>query len=59
MENASVYPEITRGYRMPKSLMPHCPDKLYGIMLHCWNASPNLRPTFAHLSKTLETFYDD
>ena len=40
---------------MPKP--SECPDKLYNeIMLKCWHANPNKRPTFEHLFEILEDF---
>ena len=59
------YPDITKakvlktvvdGYRMPHPM--GCPDKLYGIMSHCWK-EPQNRPTFETLHRQLEDFYTD
>lgn len=32
-----------------------CPDDIYGIMLDCWDADPDLRPDFNHLTKQIRT----
>ncbi|EDO43236.1 predicted protein, partial [Nematostella vectensis] len=38
---------LKSGYRMQ---MPQkCPDKMYDIMLSCWNENPNARPSFTEL----------
>lgn len=58
MDNASVYPEISRGYRMPQKIMPHCPDKLYQLMLQCWDGNAKDRPSFSKLAKALDNFYE-
>ncbi|XP_075254181.1 tyrosine-protein kinase STK-like isoform X3 [Convolutriloba macropyga] len=55
MTNKEVLDKVNSGYRMPKP--SECPDKLYGeVMLKCWHANPNKRPTFAHLFSILEDF---
>ena len=44
-----------RNYRMPKP--QNCPGYLYQIMLDCWNANADARPTFENLKYQLEDFY--
>ena len=45
------------NYRMPKPAKT--PDKLYNIMLKCWAALPEERPTFETLTWQLKDFYQD
>ncbi|XP_063710532.1 tyrosine-protein kinase SRK2-like isoform X3 [Symsagittifera roscoffensis] len=55
MTNKEVLDKVNNGYRMPRP--QECPEKLYGeVMLKCWHANPNKRPTFAHLFAILEDF---
>lgn len=42
---------IQRGERMPRPA--GCPEALYGIMLLCWKANPEERPTFTELREML------
>ncbi|CAL4135372.1 unnamed protein product, partial [Meganyctiphanes norvegica] len=42
--NNEVIELVNKGERMLKDNM--CPQKLYDIMLKCWNEDPNTRPTF-------------
>ena len=35
------------------------PEKLYAIMLKCWAAAPEERPTFETLAWQLEDFFED
>lgn len=55
MSNAEVLAQVEKGYRMPAP--SGCPDKLYKIMLDCWNAVPDDRPTFESLQWRLEDFF--
>ena len=55
MNNAEVLQQVEEGYRMPK--MSNAPDSLYEIMLACWKASPEDRPTFETLHWQLEDFF--
>eukprot|EP01137_Pigoraptor_chileana_P037741 Opistho-2@35313 len=52
MTNAEVLQAIERGYRMP--IMQGCPDTLYAVMMDCWKADPEDRPTFDSLQYRLE-----
>lgn len=55
MPNRQVVEYVDRGYRMPKPTNCECPDSVYGIMLNCWEADPEKRPTFEYLFG----FFDD
>ncbi|THD23481.1 Proto-oncogene tyrosine-protein kinase Yrk [Fasciola hepatica] len=48
--------EVEKGYRMPSpsSSGHRCPDDLYNLMLKCWDARPENRPTFRSLNDVLE-----
>ena len=37
---------------------PGCPGQLYGLMLDCWDLSPDLRPPAANLAVRLATLLD-
>ena len=50
-----VLPQLEHGYRMPQPL--GCPNRLYQIMLECWNTDPRKRPTFAYLKHQLEHYF--
>ena len=45
------------SYRMPKP--KGTDEKLYQIMLKCWEALPEERPTFETLAWQLKDFYQD
>lgn len=55
MPNRQVIEYVDRGYRMPKPPNCECPDSVYSIMLNCWEADPEKRPTFEFLFG----FFDD
>lgn len=55
MPNRQVIEYVDRGYRMPKPTNCECPDSVYSIMLNCWEADPEKRPTFEFLFG----FFDD
>ncbi|KAM3931624.1 tyrosine-protein kinase FRK [Leptodactylus fuscus] len=48
--------KLKQGYRIPKPF--NCPQDLYNIMLDCWNADPENRPTFETLQWRLEDYFD-
>ena len=54
MTNAEVLHQVEHGYRM--QCPQGCPTALYEIMLECWNANPNKRPTFEFLAHMFEDF---
>eukprot|EP00054_Salpingoeca_dolichothecata_P016216 m.94704 g.94704 ORF g.94704 m.94704 type:complete len:502 (-) comp21875_c0_seq1:229-1734(-) len=55
MTNAEVLQQVDRGYRMPSP--PGNPEALYAIMLDCWKAAAEERPTFESLQWRLEDFF--
>ena len=55
MTNAEVLNQVERGYRMPSP--PGNPELLYTIMLDCWKADTETRPTFDSLQYRLEDFF--
>ena len=55
MLNAEVLERLQQGYRMPRR--PECPEKLYNIMLACWQEDPVNRPMFETLQRLLEEFF--
>ena len=55
MANAEVLMKVEVGYRMEQ--MKDCPDTLYELMLECWKANPEGRPTFETLQWQLEDFF--
>ncbi|XP_071797178.1 tyrosine-protein kinase receptor Tie-1-like [Asterias amurensis] len=44
--------KLLGGYRMPQP--EACPDKIYDLMLKCWNRAPNLRPSFKVITEELD-----
>ena len=59
MTDAEVEQQIRQGYCMFQPM--GCPDKLYDIMLNCWQVEPANRPTFEtlqwQLSLLINTFH--
>ncbi|XP_071799492.1 angiopoietin-1 receptor-like [Asterias amurensis] len=47
---------LENGYRMPKP--DNSDDKIYEVMLQCWQEDPNSRPSFKKLVTDLETMAD-
>ena len=48
---AEVLTKIEQGYRMLRP--PGYPEKLYDMMLNCWQKDPKDRPTFTTLQREL------
>jgi len=57
MSNQEVLQKVSNSYRMPQP--SNCPNKLYQIMLNCWRATPEDRPTFESLKYKLESYFED
>ncbi|CAH3162632.1 unnamed protein product [Pocillopora meandrina] len=58
MDGRKIANLLQHGYRMPQP--PHVDDKLYDIMLRCWQDDPGTRPTFFDLRnqlKAMETLH--
>ncbi|GCB77807.1 hypothetical protein scyTo_0016746, partial [Scyliorhinus torazame] len=51
MENREVVSMVSKDYRMP--CPDGCPEKLYEVMLRCWNSTAQNRPSFKALVQTL------
>lgn len=43
---------LKEGYRLQRPII--CTDELYELMLRCWNADADERPTFAEIAVMLE-----
>lgn len=58
MDNSTTIGRVIKGYRMLKPMGENicCPEELYEIMLQCWEAKPEKRPTFEHLKTVFEDF---
>ncbi|XP_022803628.1 fibroblast growth factor receptor 4-like isoform X2 [Stylophora pistillata] len=52
MEGKTVPDWLKLGYRMPKPV--HIDDKLYQVMLECWQFDARDRPTFSDLTKKIK-----
>ncbi|NXI17170.1 FRK kinase, partial [Irena cyanogastra] len=57
MAGHQVIQLLDNGYRLPQP--DTCPAPLYKMMLQCWNAEANERPTFDSLSDQLENYFDN
>ncbi|KAG8131601.1 putative Tyrosine-protein [Naja naja] len=55
MTNQETIQQITRGYRLPRP--NSCSPEIYSIMLECWKAHPEDRPTFLNLRDALFSIY--
>ncbi|XP_066024636.1 proto-oncogene tyrosine-protein kinase receptor Ret [Pocillopora verrucosa] len=58
MDGKKIANLLQQGYRMPKP--QHVDDKLYEVMMKCWQDDPKRRPTFTDLRnqlKGMETSY--
>ncbi|KAG9493359.1 tyrosine-protein kinase FRK [Eleutherodactylus coqui] len=56
MNGKQALERLEKGYRIPKPF--NCPQDLYNIMLECWNAKPENRPTFETLQWKLEDYFE-
>jgi hypothetical protein len=53
MSNVSVIQQVAEGYRL---LCPeNCPTEVYNIMVACWGADAEKRPSFENLAETIAT----
>ncbi|XP_078379905.1 proto-oncogene tyrosine-protein kinase receptor Ret-like [Oculina patagonica] len=52
MDGRKIANMLQQGYRMPKP--QHVDDKLYQIMMKCWQNDPDTRPTFTDLKNQLK-----
>ena len=57
MTNKETLNNVTKGYRMPQPA--ECPEKLYSIMLNCWNSQFTERPSFSFLNQMLENYFSE
>ncbi|XP_051887382.1 tyrosine-protein kinase Srms-like [Pristis pectinata] len=55
MTNQQTVDKINQGYRMP--CPKTCTPDIYGIMLRCWNAAEENRPSFSTLTDELNSLY--
>ncbi|XP_029362939.1 protein-tyrosine kinase 6b [Echeneis naucrates] len=53
LSTQEVFQVVSKGYRMPQPIK--CPDFLYQIMLKCWSAKPDDRPSFKALRVQLDS----
>ncbi|KAL1450940.1 hypothetical protein WDU94_003246 [Cyamophila willieti] len=56
MHGRDVIEQVERGYRMTKPASHYIPDAIYRLMLQCWDANPDKRPTFEFLKHYFEDF---
>lgn len=52
LPDALVQVRLKEGYRLQRPII--CTDELYELMLRCWNADADERPTFAEIAVMLE-----
>ncbi|XP_074634255.1 tyrosine-protein kinase receptor Tie-1-like [Acropora palmata] len=52
MDGRKVVNFLQEGHGMQKP--EHVDNKLYQIMMNCWQSEPNTRPSFAHLTQKLK-----
>ncbi|XP_043946329.1 tyrosine-protein kinase Srms-like [Protopterus annectens] len=52
MTNKEVLDRVTQGYRMP--CPEHCVSPVYSLMLECWDADMQKRPSFTSILRKLE-----
>lgn len=56
MNNAQVYQFIVGGGRLHKPAI--CPDRLYVLMLECWQHDRNKRPAFEYICQKIGDYLD-
>lgn len=59
MSGRDVVHQVAKGYRMPRPEGDGivCPEAtIYQIMLKCWSARPEDRPTFQYLKEYFDGF---
>ncbi|XP_048480770.1 vascular endothelial growth factor receptor 1 isoform X3 [Plutella xylostella] len=52
-----ILPWLVAGNRLGKPA--YADERLYSVMLRCWDAKPPARPSFAELQETLGSFLED
>jgi len=57
MSNSEARDAVLDGYRLPKP--SNCPQKLYLLMLRCWETEPKDRPTFEEIYIQLDALYEE
>ncbi|KAM9233109.1 receptor-interacting serine/threonine-protein kinase 1 isoform 2-T4 [Dugong dugon] len=40
-----------------EDIIEHCPKEIISLMKHCWEANPEVRPTFAGIEENFKAFY--
>ena len=55
MGNREVLQQVEIGYRMPQPAL--ATDSFYDIMMKCWDANPDSRPTFEYLYAFFDDFF--
>ena len=50
-----MYAEVSEGYRLPMPSGGRCPEGLYLLLLRCWDAEPDKRPTFGDIAEELRS----
>lgn len=54
--NTEVMQKVNEGYRLPKP--ESCPERVYELMMRCWNKEPEARPNFKELFSDLNGLLD-
>lgn len=56
MNNTQVYQYIVGGGRLHKPAV--CPERIYVLMLECWQHDPNKRPAFEYICQKIGGYLD-